>query len=249
MMMRLVSPEEEQTFQELTTLLWLERLEDKAQSREARLITALDQSSNGNDRVAISEVTKAYNEGMELKQQISPDSVGRRLRALGFKGDRTGSGARVIVVDRQVLSTLKMRRGLEFPAEPPEPLQKSVESVEVAPQLWAQIQKPRDTSYEAEKMVSEVSEKVSYLEQIQTDTFDTSAEGGEGDKVDYFLLDGTPVTSGKLIKRWQQLGRPQIEITPGDIAADLKSFLSDDVDKVLESLVAIQSLYHWGHRG
>jgi len=241
MMMRLVSPEEEQTFQELTTLLWLERLEDKSQSREARLITALDQSSNGNDSVAISEVTKAYNEGMESRQQISPDSVGRRLRALGFKGDRTGSGARVIVVDRQMLSTLKMRWGLEFPTEPPESLQKSVGSVEVSPQLWAQIQKPADTSPKTVKTVSLVSEEVSYSKQIQTDTSDTSVGVGGYAEVDYFLPDGTPVVTRQLVQKWQQLGQPQIEINPGDIIADLQSFLSDDVDLEYLALV-VQAL-------
>jgi len=70
-MMCLLSSEEEQTFEELTKLLWLERLEGKAQSKEARLIMALDQSSSGADRVTVGEVANVYNEELGQKQQLS----------------------------------------------------------------------------------------------------------------------------------------------------------------------------------
>jgi len=234
-MMSLVSPEEDQTFQELTRLLWLERLEEKAQSKEARLIMAVSQCSIEADVVAIGEVAKAYNEGLEPRHQSSPDSIGRRLRALGFKGERTASRdrTRVIMVNHQLLDTLKVRWGLDFPEESQEPLKKVSEVANVVAQLQPQIQECVDTS------ASEVSEKVSSLTQIQIgtlDALDTSVEG-ENVEIDYYLPDGTPVSCRELIQQWTRLGKPQLEVKPGDIADDLESFLSGDVD--LEHLALV----------
>jgi hypothetical protein len=130
-----------------------------------------------------------------------------------------------------------VRWGLEFPEETLEPPKKVSEVSEVAPQLWPQIQNRADTSIL--KVSEEVSEEVSNLKQIQTDTSDTFVSGG-GAEVDYFLPDGTPVSCRELIQRWTKLGKPQLEVKPGDIVADLESFLSDDVD--LEYLALVVQL-------
>ena len=191
-MMRLVSPEEEQTFEELTTLLWLERLEDKAQSKEARLISALDQSSGESDRVTVSEVAKAYNEGLEPKRQLSPESIGRRLRTLGFKGVKQPGGTRVIIVEQQLLAALKLRWGLELPEDAPEHPQKTAQTAQPPPQLQPQIQMLMGGSTGGLEGGS-VREPPN-SNQIQTSGLGSSVGGGEDAKVDYFLPDGTPVS-------------------------------------------------------
>jgi hypothetical protein len=233
--MRLVSPEEEQIFQELTKLLWLERLEDKAQSKEARLISALDQSSGESDRVTVSEVAKAYNEGLELKQQLSPESIGRRLRTLGFKGVKQPGGTRVIIVEQQLLATLKLRWGLELPEDAPEHPQKTAQTAQLPTQLQPQIQKPTGGSRAEPPSKPPVEPPNS--SQIQAGSLGSSVGGGGDAEVDYFLPDSTPISCRELIRQWTKLGKPQLEVKPGDIVADLESFLSDDVDLEYLALV------------
>ncbi|NWF78142.1 MAG: primase C-terminal domain-containing protein [Chloroflexi bacterium] len=257
MMMRLVSPvspEEEKTFQELVRLFWLERLEEKAQSREARLIMAIEQCSDEGE-IAVSEIAKVYNEGLEPRYQLSPDSIGRRLRSLGFKGERIGkSRTRMVTVDPQLLASLKLRWGLEFPEDITEPREKSVLSGHVPAQSCPQIQKMADTSG------AEVSAKVVNPNQIQADTSDTLLQGDRIEIrrklevtsvvqksvlsrqvsaelpqqpeawVDYFLPDGTPVSCQELVRRWRKLGYPQVSIGSGKGTTNLEAWLENDVD-------------------
>jgi len=237
-MMRLVSSEEEQTFQELTKLLWLERLEDKAESKEARLIMSVSQCSLEADVVAISEVAKFYNEGLEPRHQLSPESVGRRLRTLGFKGDKKPGGTRVVIVDRQLLATLKLRWGLELPEDAPEHPQKTAQTAQLPHQLQPQIQKLMGGSRTEPPSKPPVEPPNS--SQIQAGSLGGSVRGGEDAEVDYFLPDGTPVSCRELIRQWTKLGKPQLEVKPGELVADLESFLSDDVD--LEYLALVVQL-------
>jgi len=73
--------------------------------------------------------------------------------------------------------------------------------------------------------------------QIQSGTLGTSATGSRDTDVDYFLPDGTPVSCRQLIQQWTKLGKPQLEVKPGEILTDLESFLSDDVDLEYLALV------------
>jgi hypothetical protein len=235
-MMRLVSPEEEQTFQELTTLLWLERLEDKAQSKEARLIMAASQCSLEADAVAISEVAKVYNEGLELRHQLSPDSIGRRLRNLGFKGLKKPGGTRVVIIEPQLLATLKLRWGLELPEDVSDPLQKSAQSAQ-APKMPEHLNSDQIQTDTLGTSLGTFHEEVPSSKQTQSGTLGTSAMGDGHAEVDYFLPDGTPVSCRELIQQWTKLGKPQLEVKHGDIVADLESFLSDNVDLEYLALV------------
>lgn len=259
-MMRLVSPEEEQTFQELTRLLWLERLEEKAQSKEARLLLALDQSSGASDRVAVGEVAKAYNEGLEPRRQLSPESIGRRLRTLGFKGVKQPGGIRAIIAEQQLLATLKLRWGLDLQEDTPEYPQKTAQTAQPPPQLQPYVQAmvggslgssdgkpPSFDNVQADNLggmgtsLGGCGGELPSSEQIQTGSLGGSAGSGDGAVVDYFLPDGTPVICQEMIRRWQKLDKPQIKVKPGKTVVDLESFLSGDVDLEYLALV-VQSL-------
>jgi len=168
-MMRLVAPEGEKTFQEVTRLIWLERLEGKAQSKEARLIKALDEASSNADKVAISDVAKIYNEGSNTNRQLSPESLGRRLRAFGFKPERVAGGARAVIVDHHLLNELKTQWGLEFPAEDTESPKELSQLSQPSFQLGPQIQKVNDGLVTVDR---EPPPKPSLVNQIQSDGSD-----------------------------------------------------------------------------
>ncbi len=116
--MRLVSPNDEGIFVSMTRALWIERLQAKSQSREARLVAVLDEVSAQGDRVSIESITELYNKGLPTNHLWSPEKMGREVRKLGFKGgERRHGGTRTLIVDHELLAQLKTQWGLESPDE------------------------------------------------------------------------------------------------------------------------------------
>jgi len=114
--MRLVAPDKEDDFKKLLKTLWVERLESKSQSREARIIKAVDETCAGLEWVSISAITDKYNAEMQLNRTLSTDSVGRTLKNLGFKGARK-EGSRGVIAEPEMLKELKIQHGLMEPEE------------------------------------------------------------------------------------------------------------------------------------
>ena len=65
----------------------------------------------GLKRLLLVMLLQHINDGLSPNRQSSPESIGRRLRALGFEGKRARDG-RFILVNQQVLRTLKLEWGL-----------------------------------------------------------------------------------------------------------------------------------------
>lgn len=165
----------------------------------------------------LKKVSEVFKVSLEMSEEVSNLKQIQKDTLDTFVGGGEGEkfdyflpdGTRVVIVEQQLLATLKFCWGLDLSEDAPEHPQKTAQPL---PQLQPQIQI----------------------------LMGSSVGGDEDAEVDYFLFDGTPVAAEKLIKLWQKLGQPQIEIKLGDILADLESFFSDDVD--LEYLALVVQL-------
>jgi hypothetical protein len=103
------------SFPGLARYLAKERLNERAESREARVVTAIRKVSDGSndEKLSVSEITSTYNEGLTDKLQISEESMGRRLSSLGFKTCRLTGGGRGRLRDENLLSALVRKYGIE----------------------------------------------------------------------------------------------------------------------------------------
>ena len=63
--------------------------------------------------MAVKEITDAFNEGRAERQKVTPQRIGKRLKALGFHTGRTGSGAAAIDYDVSKIEILKASYGLK----------------------------------------------------------------------------------------------------------------------------------------
>lgn len=103
-------------FPRIARALARERSAERAETREARLITVVEEvfGDNGDEKLSISKITETYNEGLGEKSKISEESVGKRLKGLGFKEARLSGGGRARLYDSELLSALKRKYGLDL---------------------------------------------------------------------------------------------------------------------------------------
>jgi hypothetical protein len=63
-------------------------------------------------KIGVESIASQYNSGLSEKQQLSPESVGRRLSALSFQKARLKDRKRAIIADDGLLEALKIKYGL-----------------------------------------------------------------------------------------------------------------------------------------
>ena len=105
-----------ESFPGLARSLAQERLSERSESQEARLLTAVQSVAQGvnDDKLPVNEIAAVYNDGVPEKRQLSEESVGRRLSSLGFKTCRLGGGGRARFCDQELLSALLKKYGVTF---------------------------------------------------------------------------------------------------------------------------------------
>jgi hypothetical protein len=127
-----------QSFPDLANSLAQERLNERAESQEARLLTAVQSVAQGigDDKLPVNEIAAAYNEELQEKRQLSEESVGRRLSSLGFKTCRLTGGRSARFYDPELLSALLKKYGVIFSENEssPEPSLPSLPSLLVSTQ-------------------------------------------------------------------------------------------------------------------
>ncbi len=101
------------------------RMLDKSQGLEAQLIQIVEQLDRKviNGYLSIMAVTELYNRDKSERQKITPQRIGRKLKALGFDGGRTGEGSAAICYDRYKIEQLMETYGLPLTSETPETTQ------------------------------------------------------------------------------------------------------------------------------
>lgn len=157
---QITAPQHFDRFRALIRGIEADRLQDKAASFDGRLLGAMlelePQMESGN--LAVAAVTEKVNEGWPEKYQKSAESVGRKLRALGFTRARMTGGARAVEYDIAKVRRLAERYGLTVPlAEPSQLSQPSLAdtnqppdgkelSLELSPELSLPARYENDSS-------------------------------------------------------------------------------------------------------
>jgi hypothetical protein len=114
----LVGPEAERACAALVTYFGESRRQARAEAPEADLVRAFltltkgSAPEQGECSLEVAKVTIAVNAERPEKAQLSPEQVGRRLSALGFKADKV-AGQRVRRMDADDLAALARKFGLE----------------------------------------------------------------------------------------------------------------------------------------
>jgi hypothetical protein len=146
---RLVQPEREIAFMELVKEIEERRGVDRGETPEAKLVRVIvdleDEVEYG--RLSIKRITDKFNEGTAEKYHSRPETIGRRLTALGFVKLRGGKRGNTVIQYDQVLVKKLSLTYLEKPSEPSEP-QKATSSVGLRTEGFTEgsndAQKPSD---------------------------------------------------------------------------------------------------------
>jgi len=119
---RLVSPENIKTFENMVADLQSSRLMNKAESIEAEILRAIiqleDQVIKGG--LAIKTITDHINQDRTERTSLTPHRIGHRLSAMGFEKCKTGVGNTAILWNDDKIEKLKFSYGLNQSPETPE---------------------------------------------------------------------------------------------------------------------------------
>lgn len=116
---QLVRPDRESSLRQIAEAVEGSRTLEKSSSLEAHLLEAVAslRGSVNNGHLAVELITSAinndFNAGLSERFKLTPQKVGRMLKALGFAKGRTGTGAAAIVWDDAELARLCQSYGLD----------------------------------------------------------------------------------------------------------------------------------------
>ena len=101
---RLVRPEREAVFLRLARSFEADRLTDKADSHDAHVLEAMLGLSEAVSKgfLAVKKITEAYNAGRPEREHLSTNTMGWRLKAMGFKKEKSRDGAMIVWDDAQI---------------------------------------------------------------------------------------------------------------------------------------------------
>lgn len=113
----LVRPEQCKTLEQLGERLKVEKAFDKDDSLDSQIIRAIDclvqeGAKITNGTLPVQDITKGINGEDRWASSITPQKIGRRLKAMGFDKCHTGTGASAIIVDVNKVARLKEEHGL-----------------------------------------------------------------------------------------------------------------------------------------
>jgi DNA primase catalytic core len=118
-----VKPNREQNFRDLIKKLETSRKFEKAESLEAEVIKAVNESELWveNGVVSIEKITERVNFGKIDKYKIGNARVGKILSALGFSKGKNSTGNSMLIWNQTLLDQLYTKYGLGLPSEPSVP--------------------------------------------------------------------------------------------------------------------------------
>lgn len=118
-LIRLVRPDREAAFLRLVRELESDRLADKSESMEARILAAICrcESQVEQGKLTVSQITEEFNVGVQEKYRSNSGSIGRRLNAMGFKKTRVADGKMAMVWNDEMIERLRVSHGLETSSE------------------------------------------------------------------------------------------------------------------------------------
>ncbi len=102
-------------FPDIAKAIARERAAKRSETREARLISAVEEVAGiYGDELPINEISDVYNVGLTEKARLSEESIGRRLKGMGFKeGPRKHGGQRTRFYDSGLVAALRRKFGLD----------------------------------------------------------------------------------------------------------------------------------------
>jgi hypothetical protein len=113
----LLGEDTQKEFKLLAKMLYAERMADRASSREAHVVQAVEvvwEQQEEGGKIQVETILSQYNSGLSEKQQLTAARLGRLLTALGFKNSRHGK-SRGYQADGGLLDALKLKYGLRNP--------------------------------------------------------------------------------------------------------------------------------------
>lgn len=136
--MRLVSPELEKNFGELMQYLWREKMEEQANTPQAKVVLAIKKAvqvaSQTSDLTGVAEIQLAkVVEILNNPKEFSPVKVGKLVKALAFD-KRRRAGGQSILVDPKLLRQLEVKYGLAVPDVWGETLATESKSSQITPE-------------------------------------------------------------------------------------------------------------------
>ncbi len=117
---QLVAPQEEERFCEFVVKVEADRKLEKSESLEARILRAISnlRLSTPGPRLSVKAITAEVNQGQENKQKLfTNQTIGRKLRSLGFDKTRMNDGSSGIINYDDLLDILIEKYGLNITAE------------------------------------------------------------------------------------------------------------------------------------
>jgi DNA primase catalytic core len=116
---RSVEPDREPSFLRLVRELQADRMVEKADSFEAQILEAVCRCEEdvSASKLAVKVVTEGFNQGKSDKDLASSRTIGRRLKAMGFRKSRMGDGSAALIWDRILIDRLKETYGLNNTSE------------------------------------------------------------------------------------------------------------------------------------
>ncbi len=116
---RMVNPGREPSFLRLVRELQAERMVERADSFEAQILGAVCRCIDdvAASKLSVKEITVAFNEGKSEKDLASSRTIGRRLKAMGFKKGRMGDGSAALIWDDILIDRLRDTYGLNNTSE------------------------------------------------------------------------------------------------------------------------------------
>ena len=116
---RFVKPEREGCFLTLVKELETERLIEKADSLEAKILAVVmdHEIAVRKGVLPVKIITDFFNHDLPENKRITYQRVGKRLKAMGFKKARTSNGASAIIWDSDNIDRMKEKYGLKQTSE------------------------------------------------------------------------------------------------------------------------------------
>jgi hypothetical protein len=121
-----VKPKLQETILGLTYAIEKQRCTEKGEGIDAEILDAImklrqaDQAKS----IPLKDIAKVVNEGRLDTDHIHPQQVGYRLKAMGFRKERKGSGVQLIW-NQSLFGRLAIRHGLHQPTDPADPAKPS----------------------------------------------------------------------------------------------------------------------------
>lgn len=223
---QIMAPQHCDRFRALIRGIEADRLSDRSATLEGRILEAMLGLTGEIEagKLGTAAITASINEGWPEKWQKSTESVGRKLKALGFIKGRLTGGARAIEYDQEKVGRLAERYGVRLP--PAEPSQLSQPSL-------PDTNEPTEAG-EPSLTVTEPSLEPSLPPRYESDSSDAS-DGSSAPRDTHAPADDGPRKLA--FELWEGVGCCPIPYKPGHVIFDLGRWLRRATDEEVAQVV------------